>query len=207
MCYRVECGGVLLCCLVSYSWLCTYVGVNAVYVFSLSAVMSPRRIRCNRLGGADGVIPRAGGASRALTERSSSEGRDHRGSGGRDRATPSRTPESGNMQAVLEELRAGSRIPVTVDQIVNDTLLVTLTYRERSYTGILLDCQKKWVEFLSVFERKLNHFSRGPKQQAEKRQTEARVGNNENKPKHHLSHTVNAFNGIDHGILFRIAWF
>ncbi|XP_056616028.1 PWWP domain-containing protein 2B isoform X2 [Triplophysa dalaica] len=105
--------------------------------------MSPRRIRCNRLGGADGVIPRAGGASRALTERSSSEGRDHRGSGGRYRATPSRTPESGNMQAASEELRAGSRIPVTVDQIVNDTLLVTLTYRERSYTGILLDCQKK----------------------------------------------------------------
>ncbi|XP_016113464.1 PWWP domain-containing protein 2B-like [Sinocyclocheilus grahami] len=47
------------------------------------------------------------------------------------------------MQAVAEELRAGSRIPVTVEQIVNDTLVVTLTYRERSYTGILLDCSRK----------------------------------------------------------------
>ncbi|XP_065152073.1 PWWP domain-containing protein 2B isoform X1 [Paramisgurnus dabryanus] len=46
------------------------------------------------------------------------------------------------MEAVAEELQAGSRIPVTVDQIVNDTLVVTLTYRERSYTGILLDCKK-----------------------------------------------------------------
>ncbi|XP_029305986.1 PWWP domain-containing protein 2B isoform X2 [Cottoperca gobio] len=49
----------------------------------------------------------------------------------------------GNMEAVAEELRAGSRVPVTIDQIVNDTLVVTLTYRERSYTGILLDCDKK----------------------------------------------------------------
>ncbi|XP_028279697.1 PWWP domain-containing protein 2B isoform X2 [Parambassis ranga] len=47
------------------------------------------------------------------------------------------------MEAVTEELRAGSRVPVTIDQIVNDTLVVTLTYRERSYTGILLDCNKK----------------------------------------------------------------
>ncbi|XP_068424873.1 PWWP domain-containing protein 2B [Clinocottus analis] len=47
------------------------------------------------------------------------------------------------MEAVVEELRAGSRVPVTIDQIVNDTLVVTLTYRERSYTGILLDCNKK----------------------------------------------------------------
>uniref|UniRef100_A0A4W6G959 PWWP domain containing 2B n=1 Tax=Lates calcarifer TaxID=8187 RepID=A0A4W6G959_LATCA len=47
------------------------------------------------------------------------------------------------MEAVAEELRAGSRVPVTIDQIVNDTLVVTLTYRERSYTGILLDCNKK----------------------------------------------------------------
>ncbi|KAL2083563.1 hypothetical protein ACEWY4_021336 [Coilia grayii] len=45
--------------------------------------------------------------------------------------------------AAMEELRAGSRIPVTVDQILNDTLVVTLTYEERSYTGILLDCTKK----------------------------------------------------------------
>uniref|UniRef100_H3DI78 PWWP domain containing 2B n=1 Tax=Tetraodon nigroviridis TaxID=99883 RepID=H3DI78_TETNG len=42
-----------------------------------------------------------------------------------------------------EELRAGSRVSVTIDQIVNDTLVVTLMYRERSYTGILLDCKKK----------------------------------------------------------------
>ncbi|XP_029608961.1 PWWP domain-containing protein 2B isoform X1 [Salmo trutta] len=47
------------------------------------------------------------------------------------------------MEAVAEELRAGSRIPVTVDQIVNDTLVVTLTYQERCYMGILLDCNKK----------------------------------------------------------------
>ncbi|XP_062850891.1 PWWP domain-containing protein 2B [Trichomycterus rosablanca] len=47
------------------------------------------------------------------------------------------------MEAAAEELRAGSRIPVTIEQIVNDTLVVTLTYRERSYTGILLDCDKK----------------------------------------------------------------
>ncbi|XP_035767106.1 PWWP domain-containing protein 2B isoform X1 [Neolamprologus brichardi] len=47
------------------------------------------------------------------------------------------------MEAVAEELRAGSRVPVTIDQIVNDTLVVTLTYRERIYTGILLDCNKK----------------------------------------------------------------
>lgn len=48
-----------------------------------------------------------------------------------------------NMEAVAEELLAGSRVPVTIDQIVNDTLVVTLTYREKSYTGILLDCNKK----------------------------------------------------------------
>ncbi|KAI5107894.1 PWWP domain-containing protein 2B, partial [Silurus meridionalis] len=47
------------------------------------------------------------------------------------------------MEAAAEELRAGSRIPVTIEQILNDTLVVTLTYRERSYTGILLDCNKK----------------------------------------------------------------
>ncbi|XP_035256766.1 PWWP domain-containing protein 2B [Anguilla anguilla] len=48
-----------------------------------------------------------------------------------------------NMEAAAEELRAGSRIPVIIDQIVNDTLVVTLSYRERSYTGILLDSNKK----------------------------------------------------------------
>ncbi|KAM8852881.1 PWWP domain-containing protein 2B [Synchiropus picturatus] len=47
------------------------------------------------------------------------------------------------MEAAAEELLAGSRVPVTIDQIVNDTLVVTLTYRDRSYTGILLDCNKK----------------------------------------------------------------
>lgn len=54
----------------------------------------------------------------------------------------------GNMEAVAEELRAGSRVPVTIDQIVNDTLVVTLIYRERSYTGILLDCNKKYVLYV-----------------------------------------------------------
>ncbi|XP_052428080.1 PWWP domain-containing protein 2B [Carassius gibelio] len=81
----------------------------------------------------------------ALEDRSSSssEERRDRGSGGRDRATPSRTPSEETMEAVAEELRAGSRIPVTVEQIVNDTLVVTLTYREKSYTGVLLDCSRK----------------------------------------------------------------
>lgn len=88
----------------------------------------------------------------ALADRSSSsQERRDRGSGGRDRATPSRTPSEETMEAVAEELRAGSRIPVTVEQIVNDTLVVTLTYRERSYTGVLLDCGRKWVAFLCVF--------------------------------------------------------
>lgn len=47
------------------------------------------------------------------------------------------------MQASPEELRAGSRLPVTVEQILNDTLVVTLRYREKSFTGILLDCSRK----------------------------------------------------------------
>ncbi|XP_066549760.1 PWWP domain-containing protein 2B isoform X2 [Amia ocellicauda] len=47
------------------------------------------------------------------------------------------------MEAVAEELRAGSRIPVLVERVVNDTLVVTLRYRDRSFTGILLDCEKK----------------------------------------------------------------
>lgn len=66
-----------------------------------------------------------------------------RGSGARERAAPSRTLYPGNMEAAAEELRAGSRIPVTIEQIVNDTLVVTLTYQDRNYTGILLDCNKK----------------------------------------------------------------
>ncbi|KAM9848236.1 LOW QUALITY PROTEIN: PWWP domain-containing protein 2B [Aulostomus maculatus] len=70
-------------------------------------------------------------------------GRRDRGSLGRDQAPPSRILHTGNMEAAAEELLAGSRVPVTIDQIVNDTLVVTLTYRERSYTGILLDCNKK----------------------------------------------------------------
>lgn len=49
----------------------------------------------------------------------------------------------GNMEAVAEELRAGSRVPVTIDHMLNDTLVVTLTYQERNYTGILLDSNKK----------------------------------------------------------------
>ena len=40
-------------------------------------------------------------------------------------------------------VRAGSRLPVTVDHVVNDTLVVTLTFLERSYTGILLDSNRK----------------------------------------------------------------
>ncbi|XP_068597632.1 PWWP domain-containing protein 2B [Brachionichthys hirsutus] len=47
------------------------------------------------------------------------------------------------MEAVTVELRAGSRVPVTIDQVVNDTLVVSLIYREMSYTGILLDCNKR----------------------------------------------------------------
>lgn len=57
----------------------------------------------------------------------------------------------GNMEAAAEELRAGSRLPVTVDQVVNDTLVVTLTYRDTCYTGILLDCSKKWVWIRFIF--------------------------------------------------------
>lgn len=66
------------------------------------------------------------------------------------RPTPS-GPEpdapSGNMQAAAQQqqqqLRAGSRVSVTIDHVVNDTLVVTLLCPERSYTGILLDCRKK----------------------------------------------------------------
>ncbi|KAM6916702.1 PWWP domain-containing protein 2B isoform 1-T2 [Xenentodon cancila] len=62
------------------------------------------------------------------------------------------------MEAVAEELRAGSRIPVTIDHILNDTLVVTLTYQERSYTGILLDSDKKTGLFcLPDFTEKLEN--------------------------------------------------
>ncbi|TRY82293.1 hypothetical protein DNTS_009389 [Danionella cerebrum] len=42
----------------------------------------------------------------------------------------------------MEELCAGARVPVTVEQMVNDTLVVTLRYREKSFTGILLDSRR-----------------------------------------------------------------
>ncbi|KAM4033496.1 PWWP domain-containing protein 2B [Anomaloglossus baeobatrachus] len=42
-----------------------------------------------------------------------------------------------------QELRVGSRVPVLLEQIVNDTLVVTLSLGERRYTGVLLDCSKK----------------------------------------------------------------
>ncbi|XP_073451771.1 PWWP domain-containing protein 2B [Aquarana catesbeiana] len=42
-----------------------------------------------------------------------------------------------------QELRVGSLVPVVVEQMVNDTLLVTLSCGEKSYSGILLDCRKK----------------------------------------------------------------
>ncbi|XP_053306953.1 PWWP domain-containing protein 2B [Spea bombifrons] len=45
--------------------------------------------------------------------------------------------------AAGQELQVGSSVPVLVEQIVNDTLLVTLTCGERTFTGILLDCSKK----------------------------------------------------------------
>ncbi|XP_017259312.1 PWWP domain-containing protein 2B isoform X2 [Kryptolebias marmoratus] len=64
------------------------------------------------------------------------------------------------MEAAAEELRAGSRIPVTIDHIVNDTLVVTLTYRERNYTGVLLDSNKKTGLFcLPEFTAKLENCS------------------------------------------------
>ncbi|XP_043844216.1 PWWP domain-containing protein 2B [Dromiciops gliroides] len=48
------------------------------------------------------------------------------------------------MEPGAPELRVGCRLPVRVEQIVNvDTLVVTLSCGERSFTGILLDCTKK----------------------------------------------------------------
>ncbi|KAG8435511.1 hypothetical protein GDO86_013444 [Hymenochirus boettgeri] len=41
------------------------------------------------------------------------------------------------------ELLVGSLVPVMVEQMVNDALVVTLSSGGRSYTGILLDCDKK----------------------------------------------------------------
>nr|DBA15008.1 TPA: hypothetical protein GDO54_004274 [Pyxicephalus adspersus] len=42
-----------------------------------------------------------------------------------------------------QELRVGSLVPVLVEQVVNDTLLVSLKCGEKNYSGILLDCSKK----------------------------------------------------------------
>ncbi|KAK1164386.1 PWWP domain-containing protein 2B-like isoform X1 [Acipenser oxyrinchus oxyrinchus] len=47
------------------------------------------------------------------------------------------------MEAAAEELRAGYRIPVYIDQIINDTLVVTLSHGDHIYTGILLNSSKK----------------------------------------------------------------
>ncbi|XP_031805260.1 PWWP domain-containing protein 2B [Sarcophilus harrisii] len=48
------------------------------------------------------------------------------------------------MEPGAPELRVGCRLPVRVEQIVNvDTLVVSLSCGERSFTGILLDCTKK----------------------------------------------------------------
>ncbi|KAI4873918.1 hypothetical protein NFI96_009162, partial [Prochilodus magdalenae] len=102
---------------------------------------------CNCPGGADGVIPCPCVASRALLGEGEQELRPTRAppAAGIEQRQAGQAGhlDSERMEAVAEELRAGSRIPVTIDQIVNDTLVVTLTYRERNYTGILLDCNKK----------------------------------------------------------------
>lgn len=41
------------------------------------------------------------------------------------------------------EPRAGCRLPVRVEQVVNGALLVTMSFGQRSFAGILLDCTKK----------------------------------------------------------------
>uniref|UniRef100_A0ACB8F986 Uncharacterized protein n=1 Tax=Sphaerodactylus townsendi TaxID=933632 RepID=A0ACB8F986_9SAUR len=46
-------------------------------------------------------------------------------------------------EAEAKELQVGSWLPVLVEQVVNDTLVVTLSCGERRFTGILLDCTKK----------------------------------------------------------------
>lgn len=46
-------------------------------------------------------------------------------------------------EAEAKELQVGSWLPVLVEQMVNDTLVVTLSCGERRFTGILLDCTKK----------------------------------------------------------------
>lgn len=46
-------------------------------------------------------------------------------------------------EAKGKEPQVGSWLPVLVEQMVNDTLVVTLSCGERRFTGILLDCTKK----------------------------------------------------------------
>lgn len=41
------------------------------------------------------------------------------------------------------EPRAGCRLPVRVEQVVNGALLVTVSCGQRRFAGILLDCTKK----------------------------------------------------------------
>ncbi|XP_028915740.1 PWWP domain-containing protein 2B [Ornithorhynchus anatinus] len=43
----------------------------------------------------------------------------------------------------MEAVRAGARLPVLVEQVLGDALLVTLRCGARSFTGLLLDCNKK----------------------------------------------------------------
>nr|XP_020650667.1 PWWP domain-containing protein 2B [Pogona vitticeps]XP_020650668.1 PWWP domain-containing protein 2B [Pogona vitticeps]XP_020650669.1 PWWP domain-containing protein 2B [Pogona vitticeps] len=45
--------------------------------------------------------------------------------------------------AEAKEPQVGSWLPVLVEQMVNDTLVVTLSCGEKRFTGILLDCTKK----------------------------------------------------------------
>ncbi|KAK2516718.1 PWWP domain-containing protein 2B isoform X1 [Columba livia] len=45
--------------------------------------------------------------------------------------------------AAEESPRVGAWLPVLVEQMVNDTLVVTLSCGERRFTGVLLDCTKK----------------------------------------------------------------
>lgn len=47
------------------------------------------------------------------------------------------------MEPIKQELQAGSWIQVLVDNVINDTLVVTLSYADRKYSGILIDCSKK----------------------------------------------------------------
>lgn len=168
------------------------------------------RIRCNRVGGVDGVIARPGGASRARWRIAVAAKADATvaPAAGIERRQPGH-PSKENMEAIAEELRAGSRIPVTVDQIVNDTLVVTLTYRERSYTGILLDCSRKWVAFLCVFMQKHNFCDVGPKQQARRTQSglSQRQWEEQQPPPSLLSSSDTRKDENKSSLLCRIVWF